>query len=312
MSDGPVRISTEELPAALAHALATPPDYRPAPRSAIDAFMASAEHSTSGWIGYRVGSIIQPRGLVVALRLKGRTVLMLPAPLGLNSPQPDETAAALRACLAALEGMDFVYAQTIIPPEQVALGGVIESTGFTRLTELMYLERDARFPWLDAPPAETEWVEYSEQTHARFCECITRTYEGTQDCPELVGLRTIEDTIASHKAAGPFNPALWNLLLTKSEPAGVLLCANHARTFEIVYTGLIPERRGLGLGQMLMRRAVAQARWHGIRNLTVAVDERNRPAIRLYEKNHFEPIARRVVHLLCTTRLPASHTVSGS
>lgn len=312
MFDSLMRITPEELSVALAYVLAAPPDYRIATRSAIHIFLSSAEHSSNGWVGYRVGAPSEPRGLVLGLQLKGRTVLMLPAPVGQNGLRAEETAAAFQACLTALEPTDFTFAQTILPLDQRALHEIIESAGFTRLTELIYLERDARYPWLDAPAAETAWLEYSSQSHAQFCDCILRTYEGTQDCPELIGMRTIEDTIASHMGAGPFDPALWNLLLHDGVPAGVLLCANHTRTFEIVYTGLLPEYRGLGLGKILMRCAVAHARRRGVNHLTVAVDERNLAAIRLYEQHHFEPISRRIVHLMRSRASRTEQAVRGS
>jgi ribosomal protein S18 acetylase RimI-like enzyme len=128
---------------------------------------------------------------------------------------------------------------------------------------------------------------------------LLATYNDSLDCPELTGLRPIEDILAGHRAAGQFDPRLWELFLVDDEPAGCLLLAplHTAPSLEVVYMGVVPEHRGRGVGDALLRRALQQCREHGARLLTLAVDGRNAPAKRLYERFGLKTVARRDAYL---------------
>lgn len=51
-----------------------------------------------------------------------------------------------------------------------------------------------------------------------------------------------------------------------------------------------PWFRGIGIGELLSRRVMDQARNEGVRGLSLVVFEDNRPALRMYEKLGFERI----------------------
>jgi mycothiol synthase len=125
---------------------------------------------------------------------------------------------------------------------------------------------------------------YSAQTHAVFASTIARSYENSLDCPGLSGLRDMEDVILGHKGAGEFDPSAWFLLSQHQKPVGVLLLglATHADAMELVYLGLTPEARGRGFGDLLMNLALVSVVRHNRAELTLAVDSRNAPAMRLY------------------------------
>jgi len=94
----------------------------------------------------------------------------------------------------------------------------------------------------------------------------------------------MEDVIIGHKGAGDFDPALWFVLTANGQPLGVLLLglATHADALELVYLGLAPEARRRGLGELLMKLALLSVVRHNRAELTLAVDSRNVPAMRLY------------------------------
>lgn len=77
----------------------------------------------------------------------------------------------------------------------------------------------------------------------------------TLDCPELCGMRRTSDIIASHGAIGRPELAIWTLVRHEGRPAGAVLLAGlpEQRCYELVYIGLGPSLRGLGLGELLMR-----------------------------------------------------------
>ena len=136
------------------------------------------------------------------------------------------------------------------------------------------------------------WVAYGPETHALFGRTITETYRQSLDCPRLNGLRDIEDVLAGHKASGEFDPRLWGLLCEGDVPLGALLLARAAPAgaLELVYLGLTPEARGRGLGDVLMRRALAAAAAEGGARLSLAVDSDNAPALKLYYRHGMQRV----------------------
>jgi len=107
----------------------------------------------------------------------------------------------------------------------------------------------------------------------------------------------MEDVIAGHKAVGEFDPALWFVLLEHHhEPVGVSLLnqSRNSDAIELVYFGLSPAVRGRGLADLLLRHALAAAAAHNAKAMTLAVDSRNAPALKLYHRHHFKDVCSRV------------------
>ena len=163
------------------------------------------------------------------------------------------------------------------------------------MAELIYLAGEPRRR-LAAPalPAGVAWVEYNPATHEQFKRAIAATYDNSLDCPALNGVRDMEDVVAGHRASGEFDPRLWRLLVEPAAdpadppvPLGVLLLAPipAAAALELVYLGLVPAARGRRLGDLLLRHALAGVADHGMQRLTLAVDARNAPALKLYYRH---------------------------
>ncbi len=132
---------------------------------------------------------------------------------------------------------------------------------------------------------------------------LQRTYEGTLDCPEVNGARTIDEVIAGHQAQGRFDPDRWWLALRDGQPVGVMLLSELAESndWEVAYMGLVPEARRQGLGRQLLLQALHAARAAGVRSVTLSVDGRNHPAWQLYVGTGFVPYDRREVYLAVWT-----------
>jgi ribosomal protein S18 acetylase RimI-like enzyme len=148
-------------------------------------------------------------------------------------------------------------------------------------------------------PADTTLETYDQTSAAVFRETLLRSYEHTQDCPELNGARTAEEVIAGHKAQGEFDPRRWWLASLAQRPAGVLLVTKvfDEPAWDLSYVGVAPEARRRGLGRALTQLALRQARAAGATQLTLAVDVRNTAARNLYADLGFYATETRAVFL---------------
>lgn len=169
--------------------------------------------------------------------------------------------------------------------------------GFTELARLSYLERPlgARSPEPNLP-AEVTIEPYDPAGRAELVSILDATYEGTLDCPGLVGLRETSDILDGHLATGVFDASLWSILRLDGRGIGALLLNPSASgdTVELVYLGLAVEARGRGLATQLLRSALQRLAGRRERTVTLAVDERNAPAIAIYRREGFRRVLRRV------------------
>lgn len=231
----------------------------------------------------------------------GRTMLLL-SPPRVSRRLSDAAAPLLVEKVVghfASRGIDL--AQVLIDPRDESAINLYQSCAFERLAELIYLHRAVRASERPLLPAGLHWKHYTPQTHERFGRAITASYAGSLDCPALNGRRGIEDVIAGHKAAGEFDPRLWHLLCAEGEadPLGVLLLSRSARSdaLELVYLGITPAARGQGLGELMVQQALAVAGASGCGLLSLAVDARNTPALKLYYRNGMSRVCTRMALL---------------
>ncbi|HMB05564.1 MAG TPA: GNAT family N-acetyltransferase, partial [Isosphaeraceae bacterium] len=210
--------------------------------------------------------------------------------------------ALVRAALADLRARGFRIAQALLDesaPRQAAVD--LAGGGMLHVTDLVYLERPTADPLEVRPELPTlAWRPYGAEAEAEFRAILQATYSDSRDMPELEGIRSLDDIMASHRAGGRFDPSRWRLGRVPGEPeagAVVLLSALPDRAaWEVAYLGLTPAARGRGLGRAALAHALELARPLTPR-LELAVDLRNEPATRLYRAAGFSPFDRRAVHL---------------
>jgi ribosomal protein S18 acetylase RimI-like enzyme len=171
-----------------------------------------------------------------------------------------------------------------------------KAAGFTIDTELVYLSCDEEM-YPESPPGdELTFTPFTEADEPRLQAVMDATYEGTLDCPELNGVRSSHDIFVGYRAVEGFEPALWQLVSRGGEDVGCVLLTRHGETAaELVYLGLVPSARGRGYGSQVARYAQWLAGARGCGTLSVAVDLRNVPALRVYESVGFEEFDRRRV-----------------
>jgi mycothiol synthase len=232
--------------------------------------------------------------------------------------RPSLAAGLVQTALADLKARGFLLAQAVLD-ESAGFRAArdLKRGGMPRVTELLYLERDTSLPLAidgcevtrrgcadvlrDCRRSTTfEWWSFEPGLESEFRAVLQATYSGSLDMPELSGARSLDDILESHRAAGRFVAERWRLgrIPGKPEEASVLLMAEvpGRDVWEIVYLGLTPSARGLGLGRDLLQHAIELARCH-VSRLELAVDCRNIPAARLYQSAGFIARDRRTVHL---------------
>jgi mycothiol synthase len=239
-------------------------------------------------------------GAVLCLPLPGRSALVWP-PQCVPDKRRTAFEDALLVCAADwLRSRNVQIAQALLSPEEAECAAALPRNGFAHVTQLLFLRRDLSLP----PPRvksrlRLKYRTYNPSKSAPFHQTLQNTYKDTLDCPELNGVRGVEEVIAGHRGQSHFDPDLWRLALADGIPIGVLLLMRSpdAHDWEISYVGVAPEARGRGFGRELVLQALAEARLAGAPYLTLSVDARNHPARALYDNLGFEVYDRREVFL---------------
>lgn len=260
----------------------------------IDYARANAIRMDSMWVHLGDGDRIV--ATVLAVPSPGRTAMFFAS----HARLPGETALVGRliahACGAL--GGETHLAQALLEPAEALDQQAFRLGGFTDLATLTYMERPLGRRRSAAPPAWPSGAKvesYREERRSDFLAALAASYEGTQDCPGLRGLRRMDDILDGHMATGRFEPALWSLLRVDGRPAGLLLlnpCPGNA-SIELVYLGLGAAVRGRGLGAALLGHGLSLLTGRSERGITLAVDEGNAPALKLYRTFGFRRVLRR-------------------
>jgi ribosomal protein S18 acetylase RimI-like enzyme len=273
---------------------------RPRPgEPAVDQFMNYAMEQNLSleelWAAYRGP---EPVSSVLIMPSAGRTAMTFLSPL--STLQPRDVARLVRAACDAQDPARLRLLQAILDPWQELERQGLLAAGFTALANLVYMQRT-----VDGPPAGAQTLvldpeihvsHWSDAARPRFAAAILASYQQTLDCPGLVGLRGIDDIIEGHMASGQFAPDLWFALSRGDEPVGVMLLSllPQRRAVELVYLGLAPAWRGRGLGARLLQHGLALAHRHRQPTMLLAVDDYNKPAVKLYQSMGFVVNAKKL------------------
>ncbi|MGD0389348.1 MAG: GNAT family N-acetyltransferase [Tepidisphaeraceae bacterium] len=295
------RARPEELQTAVGMILGSP--GWPAPAAQVAEFINSSPQRRidvqAMWVAEGKASAVESSGkliwAVLPILNPGKTLLLL------TSFQMDDSMFPAVSLLVgeicghyARQGVQL--AQVLLEPQHDSARRLFAAAGFMDIAELIYLQ--TQVPRHAKPAAVWQgmrWLEYCAEAHGLFAEAILQTYRDSLDCPALSGLRDIEDVISGHQATGQFDPTLWRLLLQADRPMGVLLLSGIPQTdgTELVYLGVVPEARGRGLGTILMQHAMELTLREHRRRLSLAVDSRNAPALKLYYRFGMQQVATR-------------------
>jgi len=273
-------------------------DSRPADDAQVTDFVSFASTRRidvrEAWVAEAGGRIVWA---VLPILSPGRTVLLFTPPVIGREPAAGQL---IESACGHFAGRGVHLAQALLDPPDQAARAMYLNHNFRQMAELMYLSAAVRRPPPPTPlPAEFDLVSYSPETHPLFARAIAESYRDSLDCPDMNGLRDIEDVIAGHKASGEFDPEFWFVLLELGEPRGVLLLSRVPRTdaAEMVYIGLAPSARSRGHSDLLMRQALWAVGAMRLARLTLAVDSRNAPALKLYFRHGMQRTGSKIAFL---------------
>ena len=240
-------------------------------------------------------------GAQVCQQVPGASGLVWP-PQTLDGPErPVLEDALIRHAAQWLRGRGVKLGQCLTTVEEAALADPLVRNGFNHITRLCYLQHDLAEPDDPFPgPERLRYVSYPQLPEpALLPATLWRTYEGTEDCPEITNARTLDEVMEGHRVQGQFDPDIWWLALENDHPVGVILLCSvpECAAYDLSYLGVVPEHRGRGLGIEMMDHVLRFVRATGVAKLTLAVDSRNRAAFRLYSKLGFVPLDAREVFL---------------
>jgi ribosomal protein S18 acetylase RimI-like enzyme len=191
-------------------------------------------------------------------------------------------------------------AQAILGDGESVSAAPLLRNGFDLITTLVYLRHDLDLPLgLLTAPERLHYESFADVDQDLFGQTLLATYDGTLDCPEVNGVRSIDEVITGHRAQGRHDPRRWWLARASSEPVGVLLLTDVGicEGWDLSYLGVVPQARRRGLGKELLAKALFEAKAAEAGQLTLAVDKRNQPAVDLYRQAGFTEYDRRAIYL---------------
>ncbi len=321
-------IESLELPAAMRLVSAQDSDREAAARRLLAAAPRHGIEFRHAWV------TLDPRGarnaygpvvrqVCLAIPGAGRTAMVfLSEPTAGGDPGGDEVGlaermACLRGALGAIRELRdergeprVVVAQGLPEPNEDWAIQACLRTGFVKVGNLTYMRailpsgRSAAAHESSAWPAGVSVVSAAGIPESRrdavLIEALDSSYENTLDCPELCGMRQTRDILESHRKTGVHDPAIWWVVFEGQSPRGCMLLARcpEQGAVELVYLGLAPVLRGRKIARRLMDMALRATADSKYGELMCAVDQRNAPAVGLYESCGLRAFAQRVA-LVC-------------
>lgn len=214
--------------------------------------------------------------------------------------------AVLQAAVALLQSTGVKFAQCLLSPDEPFAAEALRRRGIHRLTRVNHLRASSKGVIRENDTLDTlapatrfiTFVPFDECDENTFERVFIQSFEGTLDCPELNDLRTADEILAGHRTSAP-DRSRWWLIRHADEAAGVLVLADAAtpNCWDLAYLGVSPAARRKSIGRAALVFALQQAKRAGKEGITLMVDERNRPALNLYEKLGFMQWAARDVYL---------------
>lgn len=217
------------------------------------------------------------------------------------SSEPDSTAQQLiDHVIQFAKNQQCHLMQSLIASENHGVGENLKAAGFHAITRIDHLQAYAESFDPDRPSLDLEFVPCEDFTSELFRQLVCRTYESSYDCPELDGLREIEDVLEGYYATSGSSTEHWYLVQRDGEAAGVAIVAHHedSQQLELIYFGLLPKFRGTGLGGEILRFVLRLAGQLDCEMVLTGVDARNLPALALYRRFGFQQVDGNQLYLL--------------
>lgn len=217
------------------------------------------------------------RGVVYAEAVAGASAVLWPP----QTNPPDAALADVLVQEALAHVAEAKMVQAFLTPDEWAQAASLLRQGFRHVTNVWQLEWHGSAT--AAPALQLQPITDTES----FQDILIRCHDDSQDCPELNGVRSPPEVVAGYREAAP-DLAQWLVASVDRVAVGVAIRDGD----EIHFLGVLPEQRRRGYGRRLLH-ALAQTS----PKMTLIVDERNTPALELYQSFGFIQTAQRAVLL---------------
>jgi len=242
----------------------------------------------------------QLTGMFLCQPVGGATALVWPPRVLIQGPCREREDRLIRHACTWLRQRGVKLAQSLLIPAELSLGEPLLRHGFQHICHLWQLRHDLQLTSAHlGDDSRLQFRTFAEVDQTLFAEVLLRSYQDSLDCPEVAGVRTVEEILAGHQAQGRFDPQRWWLVSHNGEPAGVIITSPQQDTgdWDLSYLGVVPTARRQGFGRSMMLHVMVEARLAGAPQMTLSVDGRNAPAQQLYLSLGFEVLDRREVLL---------------
>lgn len=205
--------------------------------------------------------------------------------------------ALMKRAIELLNEAGVKVAQCLLLPDDGESAAALRRNRFHRLTRVRHLLGSVA-PREASANRLISLQPFDDCDSAMFEQVLMQSFAGTLDCPELNELRSAEEVLAGHRASAT-DLSRWWLIRVRDQPVGVLILADAASPdwWDLAYLGVLPIARRQGVGRYAVDFALGQTLAAGKKGLTLMVDERNVPALHLYERAGFALMAEREVYL---------------
>lgn len=244
-------------------------------------------------------------GAILCQSIAGAGGLLWPPQMMPSTRQNEGEDQLVRHATIWLQQRGAKLGQALLASGEAHLAIPLERNGFVHITRLSYLRHSLRR--LPSGDHRLTFQPYAHCAPQWFHQTLVRTYEDTLDCPEVNGVRSLDEVLAGHRAQGVYDPGRWWLVHEREQRVGVLLLMEVPEwsAWEVAYIGVVPEARRRGVGRAMLLHALIEARAAGAPWVTLSVDDRNRPALQLYRSLGFEVYDQREVYLAVWDRTPS-------
>ncbi len=233
----------------------------------------------------------QLTGMLLCQPVGGATALVWPPRVLLEGHSREREDLLIRHACTWLRQRGTKLAQCLLGRSELALGEPLLRHDFRHICHLWYLRHDLQLTAAQlVDPGRLQFRTFAEVGQALFQEVLLQSYQDTLDCPEVTGVRTIEEVMAGHQAQGRFDSHRWWLASQNDNPIGVIIASPQADTgdWDLSYLGAVPQARGQGFGREMLHFVLVEARAAGAIQMTLSVDGRNTPAQQLYRTAGFQ------------------------
>ena len=239
------------------------------------------------WVA-KDGMRLRAAAMVVPMPGRTATVTVTPPDSDTDSSLIDDL---LKAIVMATQVWDIDLIQALLDPDHATAIDAHIRAGFSTLAELITMSCVLRHQHCELLPPSISLHSITDDSLAPILES---TYADTFDCPKLRGIRRTEDVIAGHRAGGAVHEDLWLMIAQEEQPIGCALVTVSGTCADLAYIGLIPEARNKKIGEIILKHIKTRAHAHGADRMRLAVDAKNGPALRLYQRCGLTP---RIRHL---------------